>query len=133
MAIAVSEFQILWSTASSLSVAASGTATSDSIAITATVFQAQIQIKLDHSTTPGAADFMEFWLLVTLGDPDGAGADEFATTTQGQFLGILDPQITDPAIAVFPINMPVKEVKLYVENNAAEAQTVSATILGQTG
>jgi len=127
MAIGVTSFPVLWATASTIAVSGSSDATSDSLAITATVFQAQVAVKADHSGTPGAADFLEAWLLPEL------GTFGFATTVHGQFIGLLDMNIEDPVTIVEPINMPVTNVKVYLLNNAAESVTGSALILGQTG
>ena len=136
MAIARSEKQITWSSSNSVSVSGSGNSTSDAEAIAAAAIGLTVQLKADHSGTPGADDYVDFYLLSTLGDPDGASTSEFTTTGAGhrQFLYRLDTNVDDPAISPhLPISVPVLEVKIYAVNNAGESVTVSATLLETTG
>ena len=129
MAITKAETQIQWSASNSTSVSGSSTATSDSFTIGATVVDGAIQLKADHGTTPGADDYVDFYLLETLGDPDGASTDEYATAEQGTFLARLDTNSDDPAIKVVPLpTVSIKGAKLYASNNAGESVTVSATL-----
>jgi len=128
MTLTETEFQFLWSTASSLSVSGSSAATSDALTV-AKIAWGQIEIKIDHSGTPGAADYVQFWLLPAIADPDGASTIEHATTVHGQFAGYIDANVEDPAILVVPITGPTVDFKLYALNNAGESVTVSAALL----
>jgi len=134
MAITVNEVQVLWSTADYLSIAAAGNGTSDAFVINQTCFQATIECKADNDGTPAAGDTVDFYLLATLGDPDGAGDAEYGTTVQGRHLATLNTNTTDPAICTVQILMPLVGGKIYaVNNSAARAITVSAIVLEQRG
>ena len=134
MAITVNEVQILWSTATYLSVGEGANATSDAFVINQTCFQATIECKADNDGTPAGGDTVDFYLLATLGDPDGADASEYGTTTQDLHLAMLDTNAADPAICTVQIPMPLLGGKIYAVNNSAgRAITVSACILEQRG
>lgn len=136
MAIAHNETQVDWGTgpSNSQSVSGGGSSTSNVANISDTAFQAQIELKADHGGTPGAGDTIDFWLLQTLGDPDGSGSNEFETDEQGTFLATLDLNADDPAVSVVELPLPSVGVKVKAKNNDANtAITVSATILEQTG
>ena len=134
MAIVRAEVQVQWSAADSVSVAAASTATSDEVALNQAAFQAKIHLKVDNDGTAAAGDTVDFYLLESMGDPDGASTDEFATTTQGQHLARLDTNVSDPAEAVVWLPGPFYKAKIYaVNNSAARAQTVSATIMEHRG
>lgn len=134
MALARNEIQVTWSSSNSTSVSGGGTATSDEANLSDTAFQAQIELKADHGGTPASGDTMDFWLLQTLGDPDGASTNEFETDEQGTFLATLDLNADDPAIAVVELPIPSVGVQVLAKNNDSDSSiTVSATILEQTG
>lgn len=134
MAITTNEVQVTWSASNSTSVAGGGTATSDTATVAATAFQAQIELKADHGGTPTAGDIMEFWLLQTLGDPDGTGTNEFETDEQATYLASLDLNADDPARTVVELPVPSAGVQVLAKNNDPDTSvTVSATILEQTG
>lgn len=135
MAITRQETQVQWTgPADSDSIAAGGNETSLEINLDATCIAAQIHLKADNSTTPVADDQINFWLIQTGGDPDGAGADEFDTVGHALFLGELDTNDEDPALLTVPLPIPQKGAKLYAEGVTAgttNAITVSATITEQ--
>lgn len=136
MAITVNEVQVDWGTgpANNVSIAASGSSTSNAFTINQTCFQATIEVKADNDGTPAAGDTINFYLNATLGDPDGAGASEYGTADQDIPLGMVDTNADDPAIATMQIPMPLVGGKIYAVNNSAgRAITVSATILEQRG
>lgn len=130
--LANNEIQITWSAANSLSIAAGNNATSDAFVFSTIGSFAHIQIKADNDGTPAAGDTVDFFLLLTCGDPDGAGADEYDTVNHAIPLGTLDTDSEDPATRT--VNCPmVKGGKLYAVNNSAgRAITVSACILEKT-
>lgn len=130
MSLSQTEQQLLWSTANSVSVASGGNQTSDEIAHNNDAFQAKIQLKADNDGTPASGDIVDFYLLESLGDPDGASADEFAVAAQGRWLATLDTNANDPAEKVVWIPGPLYKSKLYAVNSSTgRAITVSATIL----
>ena len=130
--LANNEVQVKWSAADSQSIAATGNATSDVFAFSTNGSFAHIQIKADNEGIPAAGDTVSFFLLLTCGDPDGAGADEYDTVGHAIPLGTLDTNAEDPALRT--VNCPmVKGGRLYAVNNSAgRAITVSACILEKT-
>lgn len=132
MVVANNELQILWATASSKSVASGGNATSDAMSFSATAAEAVITMKAKNAGTPASGDTIEVYALLTCGDPDGAGADEYDTVGHAIHLATLDTNTDDPAIQ--SANLPVsKGVKIYVVSNAgSNSITVSACINEKT-
>jgi len=134
MAITVSEVQVTWAAANSVSIAAGGNDTSDAFVVDETCFQGTIQLKADNDGEPAAGDIVTFNLLATLGDPDGAGANEYGTTLQDTQLAALDTLRDDPAICTVQIPLPLVGGKIYAANGSAgRAITVSACLLEQRG
>ena len=130
--LANNEVQVTWSAANSLSIAAGNNATSDVFAFSTNGSFAHIRLKADNNGTPAAGDTVSFFLLLTCGDPDGDGADEYDTVNHAIPLGTLDTNAEDPALRT--VNCPmVKGGKLYAVNNSAgRVITVSACILEKT-
>ena len=128
MAVSKSETQITWPTAvNSKSVAAGGSQESEELTFSATAFKVDIELKADNDGTPAAGDTVTFYLLLTGGDPDGTGSDEFATAEHGIFLAELDTNTEDPAIEVVPgVAAPKKGKIRAVNNSSGRAITVSA-------
>lgn len=136
MAITKSRTQVEWSAADSLSIAAAGSGTSDAFTINDASFRESIMVKADNDGTPASGDYVDIFFNATLGDPDvdPDSADEYATTTYGEYLGKLDTFVTDPCIGVFAIPFTCKGGKLYILNRSAgRAITVSAQIEEQRG
>jgi hypothetical protein len=134
MAITKSETQITWSAANCLSVAASGTGTSDAFTFDGASLLAMITLKCDNAGAPAAGDTVTFYLLYTTGDPDGASSDEYDSTTQGTLLGVVDTFITDPAQTTVEVCPSAKGGKIYaVNNNATRAIVVAATMYETKG
>lgn len=134
MTIANNEQQVQWSASDSVSVTAGGTQTSDAVTMSATAFAAMITLKADNAGTPASGDTVTFYALLSCGDPDGSGADEFPNDdSDGMFLAVLDTNADDPAIAT--VALPVaKAVKIHAVSAAASnAITVSACINEKTG
>lgn len=130
--LANNEIQVEWTGTASVSVGAGANVTSDVFAFSVNGSFAHIQIKAKNDGTPAASDTMDFFLLLTCGDPDGAGADEYDTINHAIPLGTLDTNSEDPALRT--VNCPmVKGGKLYAVNNSAgRAITISACILEKT-
>lgn len=126
------EIQITWAAANDLSIAAAANATSDVFAFSATSSFGHMQIKAKNDGAPAAGDTVDFFLLLTCGDPDGAGAAEYDTIGHAIPLGTLDTNAEDPALRT--INCPiVLGGRVYAVNNSAgRAITVSAIILERT-
>ena len=133
MAVANNEQQITWSSSNSASVSAGGTQASDAASLSATAFAAMVTLKADNDGTPASGDTVDFYALITCGDPDGASTDEYPNDdSDGIFLARLDTYADDPAVAT--VNLPVgKAVKLYAKNNSSgRAITVSACVNEKT-
>ena len=119
MAVANSEIQVTWSSSNSASVSGGATAASDTMSFSASAFDAMVTLKADNSGTPASGDTVDFYALLSCGDPDGSGADEFPNDdSDGIFLARLDTNSDDPAIAT--VALPVaKAVKIFAKNNAS--------------
>ena len=133
MGVANNEIQVLWSTASSKSVSSGGNETSDAFSFTSTAFDATITLKADNEGTPASGDEIDFYLLLTAGDPDGASTSEYPTDdSDGLFLATLDTNSDDPAIST--VNIPVSVGgKLHAVSGASSNSiTVSACINEKT-
>ena len=129
MAVANNEIQVQWSGSNSVSVSAGGTQTSDTFNFSQTVIDAMITLKADNAGTPASGDTVEFYLLATCGDPDGASSDEFPLNNgDGLLLAVLDTYTNDPTIKT--VACPVaKSGKLFAKNySSGRAITVSACI-----
>jgi len=134
MAVANNEIQVQWDSGNnSKSVTAGGTATSDPFSFSATAIDALVTLKADNAGTPASGDTIEFYLLATCGDPDGASTDEYpADSDDGILLAVLDTYANDPAVKT--VSCPVaKGGKLHARSNASSnAITVSACINEKT-
>jgi len=134
MAVANNEIQVQWDSGSnSKSVTAAGTATSDAFSFSATAVDAQVTLKADNASTPASGDTIEFYLLATCGDPDGASTDEYPVDSDdGILLAVLDTYANDPAVKT--VGCPVaKGGKLHARSTASSnAITVSACINEKT-
>jgi hypothetical protein len=51
------------------------------MSFSAAAFDAMITLKADNSGTPASGDTVDFYALLSCGDPDGSGGDEFRTMT----------------------------------------------------
>ena len=133
MAVANNEWQVTWSSSNSASVSAGSTQASDAASFSATAFAAMITLKADNDGTPASGDTVDFYALLSCGDPDGSGSDEYPNDdSDGMFLARLDTNADDPAMAT--VVLPVaKAVKIYAKNNSSgRAVTVAACINEKT-
>lgn len=132
MAVSKGEIQVQWSLSDSVSVTAGGNQTSDEFSLSATSFQARAMLKADNSNgSPAADDIIHFWLLESMGDPDGASTAEFTTTGHAHYLGAVDTNTEDPGIMAADIPAAASAGKIYAEGateGSTNAITVSVTI-----
>jgi hypothetical protein len=128
MAITTESAQVQWSAANSVSVAASGTQTSDAVSIPDTAFAGEITLKADNDDTPSSGDTITFKILYTCGDPDGTSSDEYDTDDNAPVAAVLDTNVDEPAVITIKLaNIAAKGFKVYAKNNnASHAITVSA-------
>jgi len=133
MAVGNNEQQVTWSSSDSVSVTAGGTQTSDAVTFSATAFAAMVTLKADNNGTPASDDTVDFYALLSCGDPDGSSSNEYPNDdSDGIFLARLDTNADDPALAT--VVLPVaKAVKIHARSNASSnAITVSACINEKT-
>ena len=134
MAITLAETQVTWSAATSVSVGAGGSQTSDEFNLDATCTAAQVTLKADNSTSPAADDIIYFYFRQTSGDPDGASTDEFDTSENALLLAVINTETQDPGIKTVPLPIPQKGGMIYAEgatSGTTNAITVSAAITEQ--
>lgn len=136
MAITRVETQVTWAgPADTDSVDANSSEESLEFNLHATAVSARITLKAKNSTTPAADDHIDFYLIETSGDPDGASGDEFSTTEHARWLATLDTFTEDPAIKTVHLPIPQKGAKIIARGDhpdtTTNAITVSATITEQ--
>ena len=133
MAVANNEQQVTWSSSNAVSISAGGTETSDAVTFSSSAFAAMITLKTDNSGTPASGDTVDFYALLSCGDPDGSAGDEFPNDdSDGIFLTRLDTNADDPAIATVVLPM-AKAAKIYAKSNASSNSiTVSACMNEKT-
>lgn len=132
MAVANNEIQVEWDSGNtSKSVSAGGTATSDAFNFSATAVDAMVTLKADNAGTPALGDTLEFYLLATCGDPDGASTDEYPDDgDEGILLGVLDTYAHDPAIKT--VTCPIaKGGKVHVKSNASSNAMVASACINE--
>ena len=133
MTVANNDHQVTWSSSNSISVSAGSTQTSDAITLSTSAFAAMITLKADNSGTPASGDTVDFYALLSCGDPDGSAGDEYPNDdSHGIFLARLDTTADDPAIVT--VSLPVaKAAKIRAKSNAwSNAVTVSACMNEKT-
>jgi len=130
--LANNEIQIEWTGAASVSVGPGANVTSDVFTFSTNGSFAHIQLKAENEGVPAPGDTVDYLLLLTGGDPDGAGADEYDKFGHALPLGTLDTNVENAALRT--VNCPmVKGGKLYAVNNSAGRDIiVSACILEKT-
>ncbi len=131
MAVANNELQVLWDTDASETCTAGETKISDAISFSATAFAASITLKADNAGTPASGDTVDFYALLSAGDPDGAGDSEYAAVKEhGTFLARLNTYGTsfDPAVVTVPIDVSKSVKILAVSAAASNSIEVSACI-----
>lgn len=129
MATTNPEVQIQWTgPADTDSVASGGQEESLEVTPDQTTWEIVVSFKADRAGTASDAN-VDVFLLVSSGDPDGAGADEFDTDEHAIWLANVDCAAgSDPAQETFELPfVPYKYKILVVNNGATDAITVSCT------
>lgn len=136
MALTLTETQITWSAAASITVAAATAQVSDAFAIDPTTITASIQISVDNQGTPASGDTCTAQIAYTTGDVLGDSADDYDTTEHAAPLLVLDTFTTntpgeDPARKTGPISVGVKGGKLVITcpNAATRNMVVRARLI----
>lgn len=136
MAITLTETQITWSAASSVSVTSATAVTSDAFAIDATTIAASVQVCADNAGTPASGDTATFQIAYTNGDILEDTGDDYDTTEHAAYLAVLDTFATNtpgenPARKTTPISIGVKGGKLIAScpNAATRNMTIRARLI----
>lgn len=135
MAIGQTELQVTWDTGSDsdlLNTGNSWIATSDDMTMGTATIKAMIQIKADQTTgTPASGDLVDFYAQLTLGDPDGSGADEYDSDGHDIFLGQIDLNTDDPGLMSVEFPVPCKGFRIRAVGAglaSSDVATISATV-----
>lgn len=129
MAVSTSETQVTWSASNSVSVTSGSNQTSDAMTVPSGAVAGSVQLKADNAGTPASGDTIDFYVLYTYGDPDGASTDEYTTTQSARQIWQADTNAVDPDLSgAIPLDATAKAFKIYAVSNAASNSiTVSAT------
>lgn len=114
MASSVNEQQVLWSTASSISLNSTSRFESDAIVFNVEDWDASLQVSADNSGTPASGDVVDVYVEWTTGDILGDSSDDYDTSEHAEFLCRLDTFATntpgeDPARKTVPLNVSGKK------------------------
>jgi len=90
MAGSINESQVLWSTASSISLSTTSAFTSDAVAINADDAGGSVQVSADNAGTPSLGDVVDVYVTWSNGDILGNSGDDFDTTEHAEWLCRLD-------------------------------------------
>ena len=135
MPLTKQETQITWGTNPSTSVAAGGTATSDTYSVGANATNLSVMIEADNnSATPAADAKLEVYQLASAGDVNSDNVDDFETTGHASLIASMDVSSggEDPARRVVDLNPVYKAFQLYVKNTGAtDGITVRARVIEQ--
>lgn len=130
MAFSQSDIQIQWGAADTKSIAGGGTENSDDFTISASLVDAEIQLKANHSETPASGDTIDFYIQ-RKGDPDNDTTDEYDNI--GDYLTTLDLNEENPAIRTTPVGlMQGKTYRLTVVNNDSDSSVTVAARLTES-
>ena len=135
MAIGNNELQVVWSSVNYKDLTSgTPTATSDQFTFSTAAYAGMITLKADNQGTPASGDTVEFYALLSCGDPDGSASAEFPNDdSDGIFLAILDTNADDPAIATVKIPVEARYGRLYAKSGAtSNTIRVSACINEKT-
>jgi len=132
MSMSNNEIQVTWPTAAnSKAVAAGADEVSEAFTFSVDRIAASISLKADNAGTPASGDTIDFYILWTTGDPDGASTDEYDAEDEfhGDPLGRVDTNTTDPGQRTVDIPIGAKGGKVYAVSSASSNSiTVSAAI-----
>ena len=129
MALTRNEQQVLWSTASSITLSDNNAYLSDAITFDATDIAGALQVYADNQGTPASGDTVSFYAAYTTGDILGDSSNGYDTTEHAQFLGILDTYATntpgeDPACKTLSISTVPKGMKLIAQAAAGATRSI---------
>lgn len=135
MASSRNETQITWSSASSLSISAGSTSTSDAFTFNAEDWDAELALSADNDGAAQSGDTVDFYVAYTAGDILGDSNSDYSTTEHAEFLARLDTVAAntpgeDPARCSVPLRTAALGFKVIAKNNSGgRAITVRARVV----
>lgn len=129
------ETQVVWSTASSVTVSSSTVVWSDAFAFNADDMEAELQVSVDNAGTPASGDVCTVYVAYSTGDILGDSSNDFDTVEHSEFAMQLDTYATntpgeDPARRSAPLRVAPTACKIGVScpNAATRNMVVRARI-----
>lgn len=131
MASSRSETQITWSSASSITLSASGRQDSDAFAFNVEDWEAELQIDANNAGTPASGDLLYVYVKYTTGDILGDSGDDYDTDEHAQLVAVLDTYGSNtpgenPARVTVPLRTAAKGCKVSVEAPQAGSRNIVA-------
>ena len=141
MAGSINESQVLWSTASSISLSTTSAFTSDAVAINADDAGGSVQVSADNAGTPSSGDVVDVYVTWSNGDILGNSGDDFDTTEHAEWLCRLDTYALNtpgenPARKTIPLRVYGKKafkIIAVAAQGATRAITFRARYVGTRG
>jgi hypothetical protein len=114
MASSINEQQVLWSSASSISLNSASRFDSDAISLNIEDWDGALQVSADNSGTPASGDTVDVYVKWTTGDVLGDSSDDYDTDEHAEFVCRLDTFSTntpgeDPARKTVTIDVSGKK------------------------
>jgi hypothetical protein len=137
MASSINEQQVLWSSASSISLNSASRFDSDAISLNIEDWDAALQVSADNSGTPASGDTVDVYVKWTTGDVLGDSSDDYDTDEHAEFVCRLDTFSTntpgeDPARKTVTIDVSGKKgfkVSAVAAQGASRAITFRARLV----
>jgi hypothetical protein len=137
MASSINEQQVLWSSASSVSLSTNSRVDSDAISLNIEDWDGALQVSADNSGTPASGDTVDVYVKWTTGDVLGDSSDDYDTDEHSESVCRLDTFSTntpgeDPARMTVPLNISGKKglkVSVVAAQGASRAITFRARLV----
>jgi hypothetical protein len=129
MALTRVETQILFATASSITVSSNAAAFSDALVFDATTVMVGVVVSCDNAGTPASGDWVDFWWASSTGDVLGDSNNDYETAEHAMPLGRVDTVAAntpgeDPARKYFELPAGATAGKLVYQCNQAATRNV---------
>lgn len=136
MAITQVENNILWSTASSVSVTSATEVVSDAFIPDATCVALWIQVSADNAGTPASGDTAVFRVQKSTGDILGDTGNDYDTSEHAEYLVLLDTVVAntpgeDPARRTVQSDVIPFKLAVTCANAATRNMTIRARVVEQ--
>lgn len=137
MASSINEQQVLWSSASSVSLSTNSRVDSDAISLNIEDWDGALQVSADNSGTPASGDIVDVYAKWTTGDVLGDSSDDYDTDEHAEFICRLDTFSTntpgeDPARKTISLDLSGKKglkVSAVAAQGASRAITFRARLV----